>query len=227
MLFNWINSSPFCLFASMGIHVYSSKQIFPSFFLLLIWKITFLMRCRLPRTIHGLPNNVLANQDINKEDQLCSHSYTFPLPKATQQERRSWQNRGPQSWMFYESKEFLGKKNLTDSICCTWQQQPRMDSSPARFIAYDSKPHSWRCRSWRVSGRKDWNPVHQVWESRVAGCRPSDEYRSIICMFSLFLAFHCLEPVNKEKNYKGAATDNHLLEEEGIQQEEFLSWLWE
>lgn len=85
----------------------------------------------------------------------------FPLPKATQQERKSWQNRSPQSWMFYESEEFLGKYNLTDSICCTWQQQPRIDSSPSRLIACDSKPHSWRCRGCRVSGKEDWSPVHQ------------------------------------------------------------------
>lgn len=178
------------------------------------------MPCRLPRTIHGLSNNVLANQVINK-DQTCSHSCTFPLPKASQQERKIWQNRGPRSWMFYESEEFLGKENLTDSIC-TWQQQPRIDSSPPRLIAHDSEPHSWRCRGCRVSGRKDWNPGHQVWE---AGWQ--DEDRSIISMFSLFLAFHCLEPVNKGKNYKGTATDNHLLEEKGIQQKELLSWLWE
>lgn len=171
------------------------------------------MPCRLPRTIHGLSNNVLANQDINKEDQLCSHSYTFPLPKATQQERKSWQNRSPQSWMFYESEEFLGKWNLTDSICSTWQQQPRIDSSPSRFIAHDSKPHSWRCRGCGVSGRKDslgrWQDAGQVMKA------------------GLFLAFHCLKSVNKEKNCKGTATDNHLLEEKGIQQEELLSWLWE
>lgn len=54
---------------------------------------------------------------------------------------------------------------------------------------------------------------------------PGEEDRSVISMFSLFLAFHCLEPVNKEKNYKATATDNHLLEEKGIQQEELLSWL--
>lgn len=166
MLFNWISSSPFCLFASMGIHVYSSKQIFPFFLSTSHLENHFLMSCRLLRTIHGLSNNVLANQDINKEDQLCSHSYMLPLPKATHQERKSWQNRSPQSWMFYESEEFLGKYTLTDSICCTWQQQqPQIDSSPSRFIAYDSKPHSWRCRGCRVSGRKDWDPVLQVWEA--------------------------------------------------------------
>lgn len=71
-----------------------------------------------------------------------------------------------------------------------------------------------------------------LWEeglepSRVTGCGPGDEDRSIMSVVSIFLPSLCLQSLNKEQNYKGTGMDNHLLEEKGIQLEELLSRLRE
>lgn len=69
--------------------------------------------------------------------------------------------------------------------------------------------------------------MHQCWASEVRGRGPGDGDRSIMTMISIFLASLCLEVVNKKQNYKGTATDKHLLEVKGIHLEELLIWLQE